>query len=279
MDFSRTTSFQAQIDAFSSSKRSLGGSSRPSTHDLGKGPLLNPPNQPCRASSSKFSNVFYSRSNPSDQSRAQSSTSSCNGMEIDTDSYEDSSNSYDDTDCECTEVALQVLEEVAVPPVGTDWNMAENTIFLLKNNISRCLVLAQCRACRQESGICMLNLVIYEKLTTGFEEVAQWWRKRYRPQGVRNDSHSRRERHHNQQQQQQQQQKTRITMGKYQIDTAEEHQAVFATIIVCQLRRLAGLSMLMTEHSKKIKWQAHVQYGEGLRRRMMALEDVWKFES
>ncbi|KAK2030369.1 hypothetical protein LX32DRAFT_500067, partial [Colletotrichum zoysiae] len=225
-----------------------------------------------RATSSKSSHVFYSRSNPSDQSRAPSSTSSRNGMEIDTDSYEDSSNSYDETDCECTETALQILEEVAVPPVGTDWAMAENTIFLLKNNISRCLVLAQCRGCRQESGVCMLNLVIYEKLTTGFEEVAQWWRKRYQPQGVRTDSHSRRERHHHQQQQL----KTRITMGKYQIDTAEEHQAVFATIIACQLQRLAGLSMLMTEHSKKVKWQAHVQYGEVLRRRMMTLEDVWR---
>lgn len=173
------------------------------------------------------------------------------------------------------DAALRILEEVVITPVGADWAMAENTIFLLKNNISRCLTLSQCRGCQQESGICMLTLVIYEKLTTGFEDVAQWWGKQGHAQG---------ERHHHQPQHQQQissgpshlQHKTRITMGKYQIDTAEEHQAVFATIIACQLQRLAGLSMLMMQHSKKVKWLAHVQYGEGLRLRLNKLEEMWK---
>lgn len=192
------------------------------------------------------------------------------------------------------DTALQILEEVVIRPVGDDWAMAENTIFLLKNNISRCLILSQCRGCRQESGICMLTLVIYEKLTTGFEDVAQWWGKQSHPQGARSDSRSRRERHHQQQQQQQQQeqqqpqqhqrlsgsrqlqQKTRITMGKYQIDTAEEHRAVFATIIACQLQRLAGLLLSMMQHSKKVKWLAHVQFGGGLRLRMNKLEETWK---
>jgi len=41
-------------------------------------------------------------------------------------------------------------------------------------------------------------------------------------------------------------------MGKYQIDTAEEHRAVFATIIACQLQRLAGLVLLMMQHSKEV---------------------------
>ncbi|CBX99328.1 predicted protein [Plenodomus lingam JN3] len=248
-----------------------------------------------RTSSSETSSVSYSKSNTSDSTQTPSSSSSRNGTDIDTDSYEDSNNSYDDGDCECMDTALQILEEVVIPPVGADWAMAENTIFLLKNNISRCLILSQCHGCRQDSGICMLMLVIYEKLMTGFEDVAQWWGKQGHPQGARSDSRSRRERHHRQPQQQQQQQeqqqpqqqqrssgsrqlqpKTRITMGRYQIDTAEEYRAVFATIIACQLQRLAGLSLLIMQHSKKVKWLAHVQYGEGLWLRMNKLEEMWK---
>ncbi|EMD90789.1 hypothetical protein COCC4DRAFT_78227 [Bipolaris maydis ATCC 48331] len=299
-----------QVGNFNNKERGSGGSSRAFSYDSSQYQALAPLDQPMRTSSSKSSSVSYSKSssvsysksssasysksNVSDSNRTPSSGSSRNGMDIDTDSYEDSSNSYDDGDCECMDMALQILEEVVIPPVGADWAMAENTMFLLKNNISRCLVLSQCRGCRQESGICMLTLVIYEKLMTGFEEVAQWWSKQGHPQGARGDSRSRRERHHQPQQQQQKeqqqqpqqhqrssgskqlQQKTRITMGKYQIDTAEEHRAVFATIITCQLQRLAGLSLLMMQHSKKAKWLAHVQYGEGLRLRIKKLEKTWK---
>lgn len=296
-----------QVCNVNTKDRGSDGSSRAFSYDSSKYQALAPLDQSMRTSSSKSSSVsysksssvFYSKSNTSDSNRTPSSNSSRNGMDIDTDSYEDSNNSYDDGDCECMGTALQILEEVVIPPVGADWAMAENTMFLLKNNISRCLVLSQCRGCRQESGICMLTLVIYEKLMTGFEDVAQWWGKQGHPQGARSDNRSRRERHHqtqqqHQQQQQQQQeqqqpqqqqrssgsrqlqQKTRITMGKYQIDTAEEHRAVFATIIACQLQRLAGLSLLMMQHSKKAKWLAHVQYGEGLRLRIKKLEKTWK---
>jgi hypothetical protein len=285
-----------QLGDFNSKKRSPGGSGLPSNRSSSKQGSLTSLDQPMRTSSSKSSSVSYSKSNTSDITRASSSTSSRNGMDIDTESCEDSNNSYDDGDCECTDTALQILEQVVIPPVGADWAMAEDTIFLLKNNISRCLYLSQCRGCRQESGICMLTLVIYEKLVTGFEEVAQWWAKQSEPQGVGSDSRSRRERHRSQlqlQQQQQQglqqlqqqqrwsgsrqlQQHTRITMGRYQIDSAEEHRAVFATIITCQLQRLSGLSKLMMENSKRLKWLAHVHYGEGLRLRMIKLEETWK---
>ena len=123
---------------------------------------------------------------------------------------------------------------------------------------------------------------------------AQWWSKQGHLQRARSDRRSYREReahqlpqqqHQGQKQPQQQQkrsgtkqlqQQTRITMGRYQIDTAEEHRAVFAAIIVCQLQRLTRLSMLMMEHSKKVKWLAHVQYGEGLRLRMNKLEETWR---
>jgi hypothetical protein len=286
-----------QFGNFNSRNRGSDGSSRPFSHDSSKQQPLAPLDQAMRTSSSKSSSISYSKSNTSNSTRTPSSSSSRNGMDIDTDSYEDSNNSYDDGDCECMGTALQILEEIVIPSVGTDWAMAENTIFRLKNNISRCLILSQCRGCRQESGICMLTLVIYEKLTTGFEDVAQWWSKQSHLQGVRSDSRSRKERHHRQPQQQQQQQqeqqqlqhqrrssgsmqvqqKTRITVGKYQIDTAEEHRAVFATIIACQLQRLSGLSLLMMQHSKRVKWLAHVQYGEGLRLRMKKLEETWKF--
>lgn len=284
-----------QLGNFNSKNRGSDGSSRPFSLDSSKHQSLDPLDQPMRTSSSETSSVSYSKSNTSDSTQTPSSSSSRNGTDIDTDSYEDSNNSYDDGDCECMDTALQILEEVVIPPVGADWAMAENTIFLLKNNISRCLILSQCHGCRQDSGICMLMLVIYEKLMTGFEDVAQWWGKQGHPQGARSDSRSRRERHHRQPQQQQQQQeqqqpqqqqrssgsrqlqpKTRITMGRYQIDTAEEYRAVFATIIACQLQRLAGLSLLIMQHSKKVKWLAHVQYGEGLWLRMNKLEEMWK---
>lgn len=283
-----------QISGFNSKKRSPGGSSHPFGHVSSKQQPLASMDQPMRTSSSKSSSISYSKSNTSDPTRTPSSTSSRNSMDIDTDSYEDSNNSYDDGDCECMDTALQILEAVVIPLVGADWAMAENMILLLKNNISRCLVLSQCRGCRQESGICMLTLVIYEKLMTGFEEVAQWWGKQGQPQGVRSDGRNRKGKHHYQPQPQQQQeqkqpqqqqkrsgtkqlqQQTRITMGRYQIDTAEEHRAVFAAIIVCQLQRLTRLSMLMMEHSKKVKWLAHVQYGEGLRLRMNKLEETWR---
>ncbi|EUC51002.1 hypothetical protein COCMIDRAFT_227 [Bipolaris oryzae ATCC 44560] len=278
-----------QVGNFNNNDRGPDGSTRALSHDSSKYQSLAPTDQSMQISYSKSSSIFCSKSNTFNLNRTPSSSSSRNVMDTDTDSYEDFNNSYDDGDCECMDTALQILEEVIILPVGADWAMAENTMFLLKNNISRCLVLSQCRGCRQESGICMLILVIYEKLITGFEDVAQWWDEHGHPQGARSDSRSnRRERHRQSQQQQQQQQQqrpfgsrqhrqqTRFTMGKYQIDTDEEHRAVFATIIACQLQRLAGLSLLMMQHSKKANWLAYVQYGEGLRLRMKKLEKKWK---
>lgn len=201
---------------------------------------------------------------------ASSSASSHNGMHVDTDSCEASNNSYDDGDCECTEMALRILEEVVTPPAGAGcpWAMVENKIILLKMNISRCLVLSRCRGCRQESGICMLTLVIYEKLTSAFEEIAQWWNREEGQSQARVDGHNRREKY-------QQQQQTRSAMGRYQIDSAEEHRAVFTTIVTWQLQRLSGLSILMTEHSKRAKWPAHVKSGEAVVRRIEKLGEKW----
>ncbi|KAH6622423.1 hypothetical protein C7974DRAFT_435390 [Boeremia exigua] len=228
------------------------------------------------------------------QSNTSFSSSSRNDMDIDTDSHEDLNNSYDNGDCECMETALQILEDVVIPSVGADWAMVENTIFVLRNNISRCLILSQCHGCEQESGICMLTLVIYEKLLTGFENVAQWWSKQGHLQRARSDRRSYREREAHQLPQQQHQgqkqpkqqdkfsrlrylhQKSRITMGRYQIDTAEEHRAVLATIIACQLQRLAELLFFMIQHSKKVNWLAHMQYGEGLQMRIESLDKAWK---
>ncbi|KAF5493254.1 hypothetical protein CGCF413_v010331 [Colletotrichum fructicola] len=243
---SSSNSALTQISEFSSKKRSPGGSIRPFSHESSKQQSFTPSDQAMRTSSSKSSSVSNSRSKPSDSTRAPSSSPSRNGMDIDTDSYDDSNNSYDDGDCECSEGFLEILQEVVIPPVGADWAMAENTIFLLKNNISRCLVLSQCRGCRQDSKIGMLTLITYEKLTARFEEVAQWWGKHGQAQDVQSYDCSQTERRQYQQQQQQQhkqhkqqklsgskdiQRQPWITMGRYQIDTAEEHRAVFATII------------------------------------------------
>ncbi|KAF4477621.1 hypothetical protein CGGC5_v013124 [Colletotrichum fructicola Nara gc5] len=134
---SSSNSALTQISEFSSKKRSPGGSIRPFSHESSKQQSFTPSDQAMRTSSSKSSSVSNSRSKPSDSTRAPSSSPSRNGMDIDTDSYDDSNNSYDDGDCECSEGFLEILQEVVIPPVGADWAMAENTIFLLKNNISR----------------------------------------------------------------------------------------------------------------------------------------------
>ena len=57
-------------------------------------------------------------------------------------------------------MALQILEEVVTRPVGAYWARAESSVFCLKSNISRCLIVSQYRGCRQKSGICMLMLMI-----------------------------------------------------------------------------------------------------------------------
>ena len=201
-----------QLGNFNNKNRDLNGSSRPLSHKSSVHQSLAPLDQPMRTSPSESSSVSYSKSNTFNPTRTSSSSLSRNGTDIDTDSYEDPNNSYDDGDCECMDTALQILEEVVIPPVGADWAMAENTILFLKNNISRCITLSQCRGCRQDSGICMLTLVIYEKLTTGFEDVAQWWDKQGQPQGERN--------HHQLQQQQGKQQppqQQQILSGSRQI--------------------------------------------------------------
>jgi hypothetical protein len=71
----------------------------------------------------------------------------------------------------------------------------------------------------------MLIPILYEKITSIFEEVARGWKwyLDWLPQ------------HHGTSQQ------FCMWLGKYQIDTKEEHCQVLATLITIQLRRLASL--------------------------------------
>ncbi|KAL4972591.1 hypothetical protein BDW66DRAFT_154568 [Aspergillus desertorum] len=127
----------------------------------------------------------------------------------------------DGDDCECTSSALRVLEQVAVPWKGTDLETAER-IF-----------------CPQDSSFAMLILILYEKIASIFEEVARGWKWCLdRLPQLHGTS-----------------QQLCMWLGKYQIDTMEEHYQVLATLITIQLRRLASLVAVAKTSVVGSKWK------------------------
>lgn len=258
-----------QRSQHNSKDRSPGMASRAFACEANKQRPLMPPDQSIHPAAMTSSDAHYSNSNSFSPTRESSSASMPNYIDTSTDSYDDSSNSHDDGDCECMETALHIIEQIVGSPAasspGADWAFAESRIILVKTSISRCIVLEQCRGCRQESGTCMLTLVVYEKLTAVFEEVASWWCH----QGRGNNRHQHVMSRNPQRQ-------TSFAMGQYRVDTDEEHRAIFATIITLHLQRLSGLSVSMLENSRKEKWRTHLEYGKVLCRRIKSLEEIWR---
>lgn len=166
-------------------------------------------------------------------------------------------------DCECTETALQVLEQVVMPArESEDWDTMEKKILVLKHNISQCLVLSQCAQCAQESGFSMLVLVIYERLTTAFEAVARWWSHRGDEPGGEQKMPPRIGQHS-------------FAMGRYNIDSFEEHRVVFKAIVLLQMQRLSRLSVIRLEASRMSKWRAHEEQAEALLSRIKRIQHEW----
>ena len=108
----------------------------------------------------------------------------------------------------------------------------------------------------------MLVLVIYEKLTAAFEEVARWWRHRVdEPAGEQNmppriGQHA-------------------FAMGRYNIDSFEEHRVIFKAIISLQIQRISRLSVVLLEASRMAKWKAHEGQAEALLSRIKRMQHEW----
>lgn len=199
-------------------------------------------------------------------------------------SSKDSMEKIEADDCECTGSALRVLEIAATPLKRTGWSTSEQKLCFLKTNISQCYALAQCTGCSQDSSLTMLVLIICEKLTAIFEEIAQWWSRsretnkqasqREPSVGVKS-SHSRDSpRQEATQRRHPKQQPPRMSLGSYQIDTLEERYKVFATLVCLQLQRLArfvtGLKGSIVSH----KWTSHNAVAKVLGQRIMRLQAV-----
>jgi hypothetical protein len=164
----------------------------------------------------------------------------------------------DPENCECTGNALRLLEIVTVQLKGTDWDTTERKLYLLKKNISQCFALSQCGSCTQDSGLAILVLVLYEKMATTFEEIAHWWKRNlYTPaRAATKDGHQRHESREGTHQKYRSQQ-VGTSLGRYQIDTVEEHCKVFATLISLQLHRFVTLVSRMKRDITSSKWEAH----------------------
>ena len=199
-------------------------------------------------------------------------------------SSKDSMEKIEADDCECTGSALRVLETAATPLKRTAWSTSEQKLCFLKTNISQCYALAQCTGCSQDSSLTMLVLIICEKLTAIFEEIAQWWSRsretnRHASQressvGVKS-SHSRDtprpeaiQRRHSEQQ------PPRMSLGSYQIDTLEERYTIFATLVCLQLQRLASFVAGLRGSAVSYKWTSHSAVAKGLAQRIVRLQAV-----
>lgn len=190
-----------------------------------------------------------------------------------------------DGDCECMGTALNILEAVAMPLSGTDGSMVEKKVMFVRENIDRCVALSQCRWCRQDSGISMLNLVIYEKLTAACEDIADVWTRPAKVQGVGSQKDRQKatrypllplpQQDQGINKQQQQHPYLRTGLGCYSINTDEEHRAILAAINVLQLQRLTRLL-----HSTGLRRgtnlrEPHERCGELLKRRIKTLQETW----
>lgn len=198
-----------------------------------------------------------------------------------------------DDDCECTSTALQILERVAATISyasslsGNDWSTSETKLDHLKGNLSQCFTLSSCFSCHQDSGFVMLILVIYEKLASSLEEVVHELKRhldtlRRTAANKPHPSHKRSESRDISVQQGQtagmlqgqllQQRRPRMSLGRYQIDTAEEHSTVFATLILLQLSKLAKLVDEVKRNVVNSQWESHLILAKVLSKRMRILQ-------
>jgi hypothetical protein len=190
----------------------------------------------------------------------------------------------DSDDCECTGVALRLLEVAMVPLEPADYQSVANKLNLLKKHISQCSSLWKCPSCIEDSGYAMLVLVVCEKLATTFEGLAHCLGKGTRSLGLTsncNNIPSRRgtsrtadlkldTKGSSAQQQEQHQRLLENTcsqeqpdvsaLGHYEIDTPEEQKAVLATLISLQLQRLLALLAEMRSSATKFGWNAHLSH-------------------
>ncbi|KAK2616582.1 hypothetical protein QQS21_000405 [Conoideocrella luteorostrata] len=186
----------------------------------------------------------------------------------------------EEENCDCTGTALRMLELIATPPTRDDWQATEKKLYFLKKVISQCVVLSQCSSCPEDSGLSMLLIVMFEKLQTLFEEVADWRRRNVDHHGVldsRQSPPSREARSYSSQDRGSPYQKpaakprSNLSMGCYQIDTPEEHLNIISTLVLLQLRRLAALVSKMRRNATKCRWDAHLNVLKSLTQRMKRL--------
>lgn len=126
--------------------------------------------RPLRTQMALSNSVFSSR--PPTQGVSTSSTLFSSGSDWTSPSSSGASSIPVRDSCKCTGTALRILEAVAMPVKAGDWSTREQGLYFLKGNIWQCYILSQCTSCRQESGFTILMLILCEKITGIFEEVA-----------------------------------------------------------------------------------------------------------
>ncbi|PKY00100.1 hypothetical protein P168DRAFT_322557 [Aspergillus campestris IBT 28561] len=165
-------------------------------------------------------------------------------------------------DCECTSSALKILETVAAPLKDTDWSTVERKLCFLKQILIRCIALSRCSSCAQDSGFTMLVLVLYDKITTTFEEAAQWWKRHLDTPTRLARQEAERAMHHDSREAvpwgRGLAQQPPMALGRYPIDTMEEHCKVLATLILLQLHRLVSLLSAARRRISSSKWEGHL---------------------
>ncbi|KAH8660700.1 hypothetical protein BGZ60DRAFT_413887 [Tricladium varicosporioides] len=179
-----------------------------------------------------------------------------------------------DTSCQCTATALRILETLAVHSKSGDLGTAEHTLYSLKGNIGKCQELAQCSVCGRESGICILLIMLCEKITSAFEEVASSWE--HQLEGFRRNAHrgleATRSSHgplwH------MDIDRIRVIIGEYQIDTVEERCEVFSALTLLQLNKLSTLMSELRSNALASSWESHLTLLRVTGQRVKALKEA-----
>ncbi|PLB36811.1 uncharacterized protein BDW47DRAFT_132613 [Aspergillus candidus] len=181
-------------------------------------------------------------------------------------------------DCECTSSALKILETVAAPLKDTDWNTVERKLCFLKQILTRCIALSRCSSCAQDSGFTMLVLVLYDKITTTIEEAAQWWKRHLDTPTRLARQEAERAMHYDSREavpwEGGSAQQPHMALGRYPIDTMEEHCKVLATLILLQLHRLVSLLSAARQRITSSKWEGHLALLTILRQRTKAVQVI-----
>ncbi|KAJ4144930.1 hypothetical protein LMH87_003797 [Akanthomyces muscarius] len=186
---------------------------------------------------------------------------------------------YDEENCDCTGIALRLLEETISAPKLDEWQGTERKLYFLKTAISECAALFECSCLQHDSGLSMLVVVVYEKLQFFFEDISESTghrldQSRSNPQASpgnwgrshvgQDDGSQGRQRLHSQP-------RPNLTIGHYHIDTREEHFNVMSALVLLQLRRLAALVSKLKRNAADREWNAHVSLLRNLVHRMKSL--------